>query len=81
MVSLYGPRRRRRRRFRPWKNGGAWGKREERSSPPKSMLGVEGSRFALRWSGADGDGGSEGGETGPSTPLPGIEWSHSLGSR
>ena len=37
-----------RQRCRPWKNGGAWGRREGRSSPPKSMPGVEGSRFALR---------------------------------
>ena len=48
----------RRRRCRPWKNGGTWGRRERRSSPPKSMPGGEGSRFALRWSGADGNGGS-----------------------
>ena len=49
-----------RRRCRPWKNGGAWGRRAGRSSPPKSVRGVEGARFALRWSGADGNGGSEG---------------------
>ena len=54
-----------RRRCRPWKNGGAWGRREGRSSPPKSMPGVEGSRFALRWSGADGNSGSEGEGNGP----------------
>ena len=47
------------RKCRPWKNGGAWGRREGRSSSPKSMPAVEGSRFALRWSGADGNGGSE----------------------
>ena len=50
----------RRRRLRPWKNGGAWGRREGRSSPPKSIPGVEGSLFALWWIGADGNGGSEG---------------------
>ena len=50
-----------RRRCRPWKYGGAWGRREGRSSPPKSMPVVEGARFVLRrWSRADGSGGSEG---------------------
>ena len=54
-----------RRRCRPWKSGRAWGIREGRSSPPKLMPGVEGSRFALRWSGADGNGASEGEGNGP----------------
>ena len=49
-----------RRRCRPWKNGGAWGRKEGRSIPPKWMPGVDVSRFALRWSRADGNGESEG---------------------
>ena len=59
MVSVYGPRRRKSPRC-PWKIGGAWGRREGRSIPPKSMPGVEGARFELRWSNSDGNGGSEG---------------------
>ena len=48
-------------------------------SPPKSMPGVEGARFALRrWRRADGSGGSEGEGNGSIKPIPGIEWSHSL---
>ena len=55
----------RRRRCRPWKNGGEWGRREWRSSLPMSMPGVEGSGFAILLSGAEGNGGSEGEGNGP----------------
>ena len=49
-----------RRRCRLWKNGGASGRKEGWWSPPKSMPGVEGTRFALRrLRRADGSGGSE----------------------
>ena len=54
-----------RRTCRLWRNGGARSRRDGRLSPTKSMPGVEGSRFTLRWSGADGNGGSEGEGNGP----------------
>ena len=61
MVTLYGPWRRKLPKVSSVKEW--WWMEQEggRSSPPKSMPGVEGAQFALRRRrGADGSGGSEG---------------------
>ena len=61
MVSLYGPRRRKSPKMSSVEEWWRMGHEGGRSSPPKSMPGVEGARFALRrWRRADGSGGSEG---------------------
>ena len=63
MVSLYeyGPRRRKSPKISSVEEWWRMGHEGGRSSPPKSMPGVEGARFALRqWRRADGSGGSEG---------------------
>ena len=73
---------RRRRRCRPWKNGGAWGGREGRPSP----IQADSSRGKCAVS-APSVGermvvvGRKGRETSPSQPIPSIKWSQSLRGR
>ena len=71
----------RRRRCRPWKNGGAWGRRQGRSSPPKSIQAwkVRGLRFG--GAGPMAMVGRKGRETSPPQPIPGMESSQSLRGR
>ena len=59
-MSLYGPRRRKSPKVSSAKEWWRMGQEGGVVEPTQSMPGVEGSRFALRWSGADGNGGSEG---------------------